>query len=201
MFKDFDRHDVALVLNVRGQVKFGWGKTVLGIANKVAVEPEIHRPLDPGKADPDLPTAQCRVKVKLLPVEADGIVSPGAKGARLFILAIHGISWPPVNLSFPRNQGVNVIVLGVVTELNFTRHLNRAKIGCVVVNGREVRRPFLRVRGKLKLPLPIEGLNEAAAVVRPLRIVAIVIVIAMGGQLVDPEGLRIVQPFNICIHE
>ena len=201
MFKDFDRHDVALVLNVRGQVKFGRGKAVLGIANKVAVEPEVHRPLNPGKADPDLLAAQCRVKVKPFPVEAHGIVGPSAKGARLLVLAVHGIGWPPVNLSFPRNQGVNVIVLGIVTELNFTRHLNRAKICRVVVNGIKVRRPFLRVRSKLKLPLPIKGLDKAATVVRPLRIIAIVIVIAMGGQLVDPEGLRIVQPFNICIHE
>ena len=107
VLEDFNSQHVSFILDVRGQVKFGRGKAVLGVTNEVTVEPNIHGPFDPFETDPDRLAAQGRIQVKALPVHANRVIDPSTEGTGLVIVSTQHVRWSPVD--FP-SHGINVLM-------------------------------------------------------------------------------------------
>lgn len=106
---------VAGLPDIRRQVKFRGGKAVLGIADEVAVAPDIQCLLGPLKADADALPAQPFIEIELPQIAADGGVVPVDLRRAQIAAAV------------PRVEGVGVLDLAIALQLDMPGHADRAE--------------------------------------------------------------------------
>ena len=141
---DLDAEAVVLVLNIRCQVKFRRGEAVLGIADELAVAPQVHGLLHALKADADALAAQGLVQIKLFDIAAHGVIVPIDLRRAQAAAAI------------PRVEGVGVLQLTVALQLDVPGHADRAEAGQVGVRLPEIRRAGGRVGAPHKAPCAVQ---------------------------------------------
>ena len=179
---------VAGLPDIRCQVKFRGGKAVLGVANEVAVAPDIQRLLGTLKADADALPAQPLVQVKLPHIAADrGVVPVDLRRAQ-------------IAAAIPRVDGVGVLDLAVALQLDMSGHADRAE-------GREIRVLAVKIRragggaGTVgKAPSAVQTLAQRAAAQPDLRLAAVANMVRVRIQPVHSKHGRVSQPFQVGCH-
>ena len=141
---DLDAEAVVLILNIRCQVKFRRGEAVLGIADELAVAPQVHGLLHALKADADALAAQGLVQIKLFDIAAHGVIVPIDLRRAQAAAAI------------PRVEGVGVLQLTVALQLDVPGHADRTEAGQVGVRLPEIRRAGGRVGAPRKAPCAVQ---------------------------------------------
>ena len=141
---DLDAEAVVLVPNIRCQVKFRRGEAVLGIADELAVAPQVHGLLHALKADADALAAQGLVQIKFFDIAAHRVIVPIDLRRAQAAAAI------------PRVEGVGVLQLTVALQLNVPGHADRTEAGQVGVRLPEIRRAGGRVGAPRKAPCAVQ---------------------------------------------
>ena len=174
--------------DVGSQVKVRGGEAVLGVANEVAVEPDIERLLHTLKGNAHPLPQQSRLQIEPAYIAAHmGILPVDFRGTK-FRVAIPGV------------QGVDVLNFTIALQLHMSGHLNRTEIGIVEIFLPEVSRTPPGIFAPRKAPLPIQALAQGGFSLCHFFRVGKANVVRMGIQPVDPENGWVCEPIQIRIH-
>ena len=156
-----DAQAVASLPDIRCQVKFRGGKAVLGVADEVAVAPDIQCLLGTLKTDADALPAQPLVQVKLPQIAADRSVVPVDLRRAQIAAAV------------PRVEGVGVLDLPVALQLDMPGHADCAESREIRVLAVEIRRAGGGAGAVGKAPAAVQTLAQRAAAQSYLRLAAV----------------------------
>ena len=185
---DLDTQAVVLLPDVGGQVKVRGGEAVLGVAHKLAVEPDVKRPLHALKADAHPLPQQSRLQIEPADIASHmGILPVDFRGTQL------GVAVPGV-------QGVDVLNFAIALQLHMSGHLNGAESGIVEIFLPEVLWALPGIFAPRKAPLPIQALTQRGFPPGYLVLTCVTNMVGMGIQTVDPKHSWVCQPLQICIH-
>ena len=152
---------VAGFLYIRSQIKLRRRKAVLGIADKMAVAPDIQCLLGTLKAHADALPAQPLIQVKLPHIAADrGVVPVDLRRAQ-------------ITAAVPRVEGVGVLDLPVALQLDMPGHTDSAKGRKIGVRTVEIRRAGGGAGAVGKAPAAVQTLAQRAAAQSDLRLAAV----------------------------
>ena len=147
---DFHAQTVAGIPQKRGQIKVRGGKTVLRVADKTAVAPQIERLLHAFKTHADPLAAERFVKVKLTDIAAHGVIVPIHLRRAQFRTAVPGV------------EGVRVLNIAAALHLDMARHPDGAKARQVGILAPEFGGAAAWAAAPGKPPLPVKALAQAA---------------------------------------
>ena len=174
--------------DVGSQVKVRGGEAVLGVANEVAVEPDIERLLHTLKGNAHPLPQQSRLQIEPAYIAAYmGVLPVDFRGTK-FRVAIPGV------------QGVDVLNFTIALQLHMSGHLNRAESGIVEIFLPEVSRTLPGIFAPRKAPLPIQALAQRRCAQSDFFFVCVADMVGMSIQTVDPKHSRVREPIQIRIH-
>ena len=174
--------------DVGSQVKVRGGEAVLGVANEVAVEPDIERLLHTLKGNAHPLPQQSRLQIE-----------PAYIAAYMGVLPVD-FRGPQLGVAVPGVQGVDVLNFTIALQFHMSGHLNGAKSGIVEIFLPEVSRALPGIFTPLKAPLPIQALAQRRCAQSDFFFVCVADMIGMGIQPVYPENGWVRDPIQIRIH-
>ena len=179
---------VALFTNIWCQFKFRRCKRIFAVADKFAVQPDIHSSFHTLKRNKYTLIFQSIVQVKISDVAANRVVLFRDKRRTEMLL------------SLPRINGVDVLRLAVSLQFHVPRNLNVVKIVSAVAFFIELLLPFRRILCPRKFPGAVQILNQRGIVCIGFQMVCIDSVVGMCCDSVDCKHFRIGQPVECIFH-
>ena len=179
---------VVLLPHIGGQVEIRGGKAVLGVADKMSVQPEIKGLLHALEADADLLAAQSRLQVEHPDIAAHGTVLPVDFRGTQFGAAIPGI------------QGVDILDLPVSLQFHVSGDLNGPEAGAVKVLPPEILRPGCGLWTPGKAPHAVQRLAQGSFALKKLLHGRIADMVGVGVQTAVLKDRGVGQPVEVSVH-
>ena len=195
-----DGEQVARLAHGTGQIELRGGEGVLGIADELPVEPDIHRLLHALKADDHALAAQRRVEVERLHIGADGVVVRTGKLTLRLHAGQAAAGRAAEIVALPGVHGVDVMEPVVAGQLDVPRNGDLAEGGAVKGLPVELRRALRRALRIGELPDAVKALAQCILSGGILRLALEEGMIAVRVEPVHAEHLRVVQPSDVGLH-
>ena len=186
--EDLRAQPVAGGTDIGGEVKVRGGEAVLGVAHKMAVEPEEEGLLHPLETDAHPFPPQGGVQVKGPDVAAHRVVLPVDLGGQQLGVAVPGV------------EAVDVLDLAIALQFHMARHKNGPKGGVVKILPPERRRAGCGGPAPGEPPHPVQGLAQGGLAPGRLLGGGAAHVVRVGVQPVHLEHGWVGQPLQICLH-
>ena len=179
---------VVLFTDIWCQFKFRRCKRIFAVADKFAVQPDIHSSFHTLKRNEYTLVFQSIVQVKISDVAADRVVLFRDKRRTEMLL------------SLPRINGIDVLRFAVSLQFHVSRNLNVVKIVSAFAFFIELLLPFRRILCPRKFPGAVQILNQRGIVCIGFKMVCIDSVVGMCCDSVDCKHFRIGQPVECIFH-